>query len=81
MNDALFVGMLCTRVDRTRAPHPCVDVWLCCGSGVRCFVGRMFSLSYDTEHAVASAKLDLISIVCGMEQVVDGHCVKSCCPF
>ena len=42
-------------------PH----AWICgsSGSGVRCFEvlcvaeGRMFSLSYDTEHAVDSAKL------------------------
>ena len=32
-----FVGVLCTRVDRDRAPHPGVDVWVSSGSDVRCF--------------------------------------------
>ena len=35
------------------------------------------SASYDTEHAVASAKPELISVVPGMEQLMDGRC----CPF
>ena len=37
----IFVGMLCTRVDRDRAPHPSVDLWVSSASGVRCFVVRM----------------------------------------
>ena len=37
---ALVIGMLRTRVDRNRAPHSCVDLWVSGGSGVRCFVVR-----------------------------------------
>ena len=58
----LHVGILCARVDRNRSPHTCVDLWVSCGSGVRCFEervvcgrGRMLSLSYCMEHAAASA--------------------------
>ena len=32
----------------------------------------MFSLSYDTEHAVARAIFELILVVCGMEKVLKG---------
>ena len=31
MHVAFFGGILCTRVDRNRAPHPCVDLWVSCG--------------------------------------------------
>ena len=56
----------------------CVCLCVCVSWEVRCFVvegcrgeeGRMFSLPYDIEHAVASAKLELISVHSGMEQVV-----------
>ena len=41
MQIAVFVGMLRTRVDRNRAPHPCVNLWVSGGSGVRCFVVRV----------------------------------------
>ena len=32
-----FVGVLCTRVDLDRGPHPNVVLWVSSGSGVRCF--------------------------------------------
>ena len=41
MLGAFFVGMLRTRVDRNRAPHTCVDLWVSGGTGVRCFVARV----------------------------------------
>ena len=38
---AFFAGMLRTRVGRDRAFHPDVDLWVSCGSGVRCFEVRV----------------------------------------
>ena len=38
---SFFAGMLCTRVDRARAPHPDVDLRVSSGSGVRCFEARV----------------------------------------
>ena len=37
LRGAYFVGMLCTRVGRNRAPHPGFVLWASIGSGVRCF--------------------------------------------
>ena len=60
---AFFVGMLRTRVDRYRAPHPDLVLWVPCGSGVCCSVARVlcgkgsgpvFSLSNDTAFAATS---------------------------
>ena len=41
----------------------------------------MCSLSYDTEYAVASAKLELISVVSGMEHVMGGPLWEMLLPF
>ena len=38
MHGAFFVGVLCTRVDRNRAPNHGVDLFVSGGSGVPCFV-------------------------------------------
>ena len=37
---------------------------------------RAFSLSYDTEHAIATAIFELILAVCGMVKVLEGLCGK-----
>ena len=37
----IFAGMLCTQVNRNRAPHLCVELWVSCRSGVRCIVVRV----------------------------------------
>ena len=65
MNGAFFVGMLRTRVDRNRAPHPGVGLWVSSGSGVRCFCGqggvwrkgRVFSLSNEIELVMVSEEV------------------------
>ena len=54
LHGAFFAGMLCTRVGRHQVPHSSVDMWVSCGWGVGGAEGRMFSLSYDIEHAAAS---------------------------
>ena len=41
----------------------------------------MFSLSYDTEHADASAKLELMSVASWMEQVMEGPFWDMMLPF
>ena len=41
VHGAFFVGMLCRRVDRNRAAHPCVVLRMSRGSGVRCCVVRV----------------------------------------
>ena len=59
---ASFVGMLRTRVDRYRVPHPDLVLWVSSGSGVRYFVVRVLCgrgirhsvCQNDTELAVAS---------------------------
>ena len=41
MHGAFFVGMLRTRVDCDRAPHPGVVLWVSRGPAVRCFEVRV----------------------------------------
>ena len=54
---AFFAGMLCTRVDRARAPHPDVDLrvssCVALRHGLRLAESRMFGVSNDIDNAFA----------------------------